>query len=426
MARSQQEVDWQTTKKTVLERSRHMFNNPFMSDIAFSCEGSDKKFFAHKYVLATSSAVFYAMFYGELAEKNPVVHLSDTDEESLEEFLRFLYTDECNLTTDNAVFVLYLAKKYIVPSLAQKCIEFLEAHLAVENVSTVLQQALQFDEKKLEKKCLELIDLKTSEAVACDAFTGINEATLAHILKRESLTVKEVDLFKAVLKWSEAECSRKGIEANAKNKRAAMGNAIYQIRFASMNLQDFGQNVSQSGILTLEEMVLFYDKFSGVERTSEVWNMSERRAKEEILLRCCRFHSYGIRMESARVSTWEDALGISFSKPVKIHGVRLLGTDGDEYNVKLEVWSWIIKNKFRSEQDNRGIFGFDVMLPVPIKVQANVPVHLKASIAGRPPTYWDAPRVRKTVETNGITVRFETKKDTGHFDEIIFSEMLTE
>jgi hypothetical protein len=426
MARSQQEVDWQTTKKTVLERSRHMFNNPFMSDVAFSCDGSDKKFFAHKYVLATSSAVFHAMFYGELAEKNPVVHLSDTDEESLEEFLRFLYTDECNLTTHNAVFVLYLAKKYIVPFLAQKCVEFLEANLAVENVSTVLQQALQFDEKKLEKKCLGLIDLKTSEAVACDAFTGINEATLAHILKRESLTVREVDLFKAVLKWSEAECSRKGIEANAKNKRAAMGNAIYQIRFASMNLQDFGQNVSQSGILTLEEMVLFYDKFSGVERTSEIWNMSETRAKEDILLRCCRFHSYGIRIFSTTVSTWEDALGISFSKPVKIHGVRLLGTEGDEYNVKLEVWSWIIKKKFHSEQDNRGIFGFDVMLPVPIKVQANVPVHLKANITGYHYSYWEAPCVRKTVETNGITVSLETKKDTGHFDEIIFSEMLTE
>ena len=82
MAQSEQYVDWQSTKNTVVERSRHMFNNPFMSDIMFSCEGSDKKFFAHKYVLSTSSAVFYAMFYGELAEKNKVVHLSDTSEES--------------------------------------------------------------------------------------------------------------------------------------------------------------------------------------------------------------------------------------------------------------------------------------------------------------------------------------------------------
>ena len=421
MARSEQEVDWQTTKKTVLERSRHMFNNSFMSDIAFSCEGSDKKFFAHKYVLATSSAVFHAMFYGELAEKNPVVHLSDTDEESLEEFLRFLYTDECNLTTNNAVFVLYLAKKYIVPSLAQKCFEYFDANFAAKNVIVLLQQAIQFDENELEEKCWDFIDLKANEVVASDGFSDINQATLVELLKREPLNVEEVDLFKAVLKWSEGECSRKGIEANAKNKRAAMGNAIYQIRFSSMTLRDLAQNASQSGILTPEEMVLFYDKFGGVERTSEVWNMSETRAKGDILLRCCRFHNYGISLNSS-VRTWEDALGISFNKPVKIHGFRLLSREREEYNVKLEVCSRIIEKKFHSEKDNRGIYGFDVMLPVPFKVQANVPVHLKATITGLPCFYWGA-GVRKTLKTSGITVNFETFEEINHFDEIIFSEM---
>ena len=424
MATSQQEVDWQSTKKTVLERNRHMFNNPFMSDIAFSCEGSDKKFVAHKHVLATSSAVFYPMFYGELAEKNPVVHLSDTDEESLEEFLRFLYTDECNLTTDNAVFVLYLAKKYIVPSLAQKCFEYFDANFAAENVFILLQQEIQFDENKLEEKCWDFIDLNTSEAVASDGFCDINQATLVKLVKRESLNVEEVDLFEAVLKWSEAECSRKGIEANAKNKRAAMGNAIYQIRFASMTLEDLAQNVSQSGILTLEEMLLFYEKLGRAERTSEVWNMSEKRAKEDILLRCSRFVSYGT---NPPVSTWEDTLGISFSKPVKFHGVRLLGGKQGEYNVKLEVSSQIIENIFHSEEDDIDHViseGFDVMLPVPIKVQANVPVHLKATITGCRCSHWNS-RVGDTAEKNGITASFETEKYS-YFDGVIFSENLND
>jgi hypothetical protein len=181
MATSQQEVDWQSTMKTVLERSRHMFNNPFMSDIAFSCEGSDNKVFAHKHVLGTSSAVFYAMFYGELAEKNSVVHLSATDEESLEEFLRFLYTDECNLTTENAVFVLYLANKYIVPSLAQKCFEHFDANIAAENVLILLQQAIQFHENKLKEKCWDFIDLKVNEVVGSDGFSDINQATLSRV-----------------------------------------------------------------------------------------------------------------------------------------------------------------------------------------------------------------------------------------------------
>ena len=117
MASVQHEIDWQSTKKSVSERNRHMFNNPDMSDISFTCEGSDKIFYAHKYVLGTSSVVFRAMFYGDLAEKNSVVHLSDTDENSFEEFLRFLYTDTCNLTIDNGMSLMYLGKKYLVSSL---------------------------------------------------------------------------------------------------------------------------------------------------------------------------------------------------------------------------------------------------------------------------------------------------------------------
>ena len=431
MAKSQQDVDWQSTKKTVLERSRHMFNNSFMSDVMFSCEGSDKKFFAHKYVLGTSSAVFYAMFYGKLAEMNSVVHLSDTNDESLEDFLRFLYTDDCNLTADNAMFVLYLAKKYIVPALAQKCTEFLEANLVVESALAILQQAIKFDEKKLETKCWELIELKTNEAVASDAFVDIDQTTLKKLLKRESLKVKEIDLFRAVLKWSEAECKRKGKEANAKNKRAAIGNAIYQIRFASMTLHEFGQNVSQSGILTPEENVMFYDKFSGVERASKVWNLSERCARERTLLRCRRFDEYGRCY--AGIATWEHTICVSFSKPVNFHGVRLLGNNGGEYDVKLDVFSQSVRKKFRSKRESHGIAGFDVVLPDPIQVQTNAVVQLRAAIYITSGNFMSSGlRGRKKIEINGVTVNFfdtpgvrtsNTTVQEGQFDEIIFSEI---
>ena len=94
------------------------------------------------------------------------------------------------------MFVLYLAKKYIVPSLAEKCIEFLEVNLAVKNVFVVLQQALQFDERNLEKKCWDMIDLKTSEAIVSDAFTDISQSTLVKFLKRESLKSKRLNFSK--------------------------------------------------------------------------------------------------------------------------------------------------------------------------------------------------------------------------------------
>ena len=78
-------------------------------------------------MLATSSAAFYAMSYGKLADMNSTVHLSDTNDEYLEEFLRYLYKDECNLTANNAMSVLCLAMKYVVLSLAEMCFEFTES-----------------------------------------------------------------------------------------------------------------------------------------------------------------------------------------------------------------------------------------------------------------------------------------------------------
>ena len=243
------------------------------------------------------------------------------------------------------------------------------------------------------------------------------------------MNVKEYDLYNAVLKWSEAECSRKGIEANAKNKRTAIGNAIYQIRFASMTLQEFGQITSQSSMLTPEEMVLFYEKFSGVEGVSEVWSMSERRVRSENLLRSCRFVEY----TDSWGSKSKYAVCVSFNKTVKFHGVRLLGENEEEYDVELKVFSHVIEKKFISQNNSRNISGFDVMLPTPVTVQANVIVPLEATISGDIDFNYGV-NGKNPVTTSGITVTFydlphvhsnknPTMPKKRQFDEIIFSEV---
>ena len=67
--------DWQSSKKTISERNAYMFNNELMSDVSFTCGESSRIFHAHKYVLATSSAVFFAMFHGDLAQKESTIRI---------------------------------------------------------------------------------------------------------------------------------------------------------------------------------------------------------------------------------------------------------------------------------------------------------------------------------------------------------------
>jgi hypothetical protein len=282
MALAQSDVDWQSTKKSVSERNSHMFNNSDMSDISFTWEGSDKILYAHKYVLGTSSAVFHAMFYGDLAEKNSVVHLSDTDEKSLEEFLRFLYTDECNLTTDNVISVMYLSKKYIVPSLTKECVNNLESSIEAENVMSILEQATHFDERKLEMSCWQFIESNTKQAVASTDFDNISQNTLASLLRRDELDIVEVELFRAVLKWSDFQCSKKDDEVtreSRRTRRSVIGDAIYDLRFLAMNEKVFAQNVAISGLLTAEEMIPIYNKFNGIDSPDLKWKISRKRSK---------------------------------------------------------------------------------------------------------------------------------------------------
>ena len=126
-----------TTRYTIKERCKFMFNNELLSDVKFvvrDAEGGSEsmarvKIPAHKFLLAISSPVFYAMFYGELAEKKDSIDISDCHHASLLELFRFIYSDEVILNADNVMQVLYLAKKYMLPSLADKCTEFLRENL---------------------------------------------------------------------------------------------------------------------------------------------------------------------------------------------------------------------------------------------------------------------------------------------------------
>ncbi|GBP98101.1 hypothetical protein EVAR_68645_1 [Eumeta japonica] len=74
--------NWQATKATVLERNAAMFNNELMSDVTFIV-GDDfdtvQTIPAHKYILATGSSVFYAMFYGGLAENKQEIKVPDVE-----------------------------------------------------------------------------------------------------------------------------------------------------------------------------------------------------------------------------------------------------------------------------------------------------------------------------------------------------------
>ena len=161
---------------------------------------------AHKFVLSISSPVFEAMFYGELAETRDSIELPDCEYESLFELFRYMYSDEVNLSGSNVMGVLYLAKKYMVPSLAEKCTEYLQEKLDPSNVFSILPSSQKYEEKDLVDRSWKVIEKKTEEAVKSDGFVTIERSLLEAVVIRYTLTIEEIELFKAVDSWATKEC----------------------------------------------------------------------------------------------------------------------------------------------------------------------------------------------------------------------------
>ena len=265
------EENWQTKRQTIKERTTFMFNNELLSDVKFvvpasTGESESKKVIpAHKFVLAISSPVFFAMLCGQMAESTDSIELPDCEYESLLELFRFMYSDEVNLSGSNVMQVLYLAEKYIVPSLAAKCTKYLQDNLDASNVFCILPHAQKFDYKDLEDRCWEVIEKQTEEAVTSDDFLTLERSLVEAVVKREALRVKEVELFKAVDRWATRESERQGMTPDGNVKRRILGEEIVKaIRFPLMPLEEFASVVFDSYILTIQEVGDMMKHYSGI------------------------------------------------------------------------------------------------------------------------------------------------------------------
>ena len=423
-----------------------MLNNNHLSDVKFvalqrSGENDSKKAIpAHKFILAISSPVFEAMFFGELAETKDTVELPDCDYGSLLELFRYMYSDEVNLSGSNVMGVLYLAKKYLVSSLVDKCTEYLQFNLDPSNVFSILPTAQRYEEKELIDRCWEVIDSGAEFAVKSDGFQTIERSLLEGMVARDTLAIEEVELFKAVDTWATKQCRKHGFEVSGKMKRKVLGEQIVRaIRFPLMKRDEFAAVVLDTNILTCDEIVNFF-KFYSSTLTSPLGFSETPRINQAAFPRCGRFQS--VSEEFVTYSSDRHYLLFAVDKDIMLHGLRLLGSENNKYTVNLKVWdfsdhpltvlvskSGIFTAKAFQYKSFR-IHMFDVLFDRPAHIKKETQYRLEALISG-PPSLKGTDGL-DSVRSSGVTFQFfssafgglkETNKSVGQFLEFIFCEV---
>ena len=430
---------WQTTRKTLTERVEFLLNNSLMSDVSFvvrNASGEEESLAAHKFVLAVSSPVFYAMFYGELAESKNKIVLPDCDSESFLEFLRFLYSDKVDLTGGSVMQVSYLAKKYIVPELETECTNFLKKNLSPENVFDMLLLAKKLEEEVLVVRCWEVVDRSTQDALESETFPSIPRELLEEVVKRNVLTIPEIDLFQAVDRWATAECVRKDLEPVEDSKSIVTGKEVLSnIRFLLMSQNQFAEKVRCSGLLSKDEIIELFMCFSGRSVSSLKFIKQPRKLiSPRAFSRCKRFskvkHGWGY---DGKI----DSLVFSVDSPVLIGGVRLFGSRGLAYDVSLKLYSlssesndgfpelFSVDSSFTTDEESNGYYGFDVVFDHSIALHHDIQYQICAKISGS--DSWRGSSGLSLVDCNGIQFRFPiqtspngTNEPRGQFADLLF------
>ena len=379
-----------------------MFNNDLFSDVKFVARGpngeseSKQVIPGHKFVLSISSPVFEAMFYGELAETGDTIELPDCEYDSLLELFRYMYSDEVNLSGSNVMGVLYLAKKYMVPSLVDKCAEYLQDNLDASNVFGILTQAQKYEEKNLVDHCWKVIDEQAEEAMKSEGFVTIERSLLERVVERDPLNIQEIELFKAVNLWATKRCEEQGLPTDGSEKRRILGERIVKgIRFPVMTQHEFAAVVLDFKILTPDEVFSVLKYFSSVPDTTLGFSEKKRIGSRGSFQRCCRFGSV-VHTDSGYpyLPDKKDCLIFRVDKDISLLGVTLCGSRNCNYSVVIKIKnlndavyicyksgnfsSTSIKSSDRVFQ----YFGFNIFFDRPVVIRKGARHRVEASISG--------------------------------------------
>ena len=434
---------WQATRLTIRERCKFMFNNDLFSDVKFVVpktigEEGKQVIPAHKFVLSISSPVFEAMFYGELAETRDSIELPDCEYESLLELFRYMYIDEVNMSGSNVMGVLYLAKKYILPSLVVKCTEYLQDNLDPSNVFSILPSVQKYEGKNLVDRCWKLIDENTEEAVKSDGFATIDRSLLEAVVARDTLAIEEMELFKAVDLWATKKCERQGLAADGAIKRTLLGEKVVKaIRFPTMKQRNFASVVLDSRLLATDEIISIIKYFNNVSTAATGFPETKRSFYSgNNVLRCCRFGS--VASQALSYGDWrKDAINFSVDKDIELCGVCFFGNqDNKTFSLHLKVVDAKRQNVLTSESgtyhsellqaEKCSYHGFEVLFQKKISLNKNITYSIRVLISGSPSLR--GAHCVSSVQCSDVTFTFmdsvysanETDLKQGQFPELLF------
>lgn len=140
----------------------------------------DKKFKAHKAIIAARSSVFAEMFKDETSGKETgVITIPDCDPGAFKEFLRYVYSGRLqNISFRCAVGVFRIADKFNVKELISFCMDYIRQNMKAEDFFEVITLAEEYHYNKLHSAIQEFFNDNLGEIFKSDGWQNLLKTNL--------------------------------------------------------------------------------------------------------------------------------------------------------------------------------------------------------------------------------------------------------
>lgn len=164
--------------------------------------------------------------------------------------MNFLYNDQPILDKHNVGLVFSIATALRIEALRKACLTV----LSPTTVLHVLSELHHDSDEEIFDDCERTFVELSRKAIKSKSFRKLERSLLKRILVINDLKCKEINLFEAVVRWSEAECRRKHLTVTPANMRSVLGESLHNIRFGHMTMKEFKSGPKASGLLKKEEV----------------------------------------------------------------------------------------------------------------------------------------------------------------------------
>jgi len=192
------------------------------------------------------------------------VEIKDTSAEAFASLLKCVYTDETEVDSTNIADLIKVGKKYQIEKLQILCADFMEADVNINNcleLFTIAPDLLGDEEFGL-----EFIRENTEEIIEGEAFLNLPKHRLMTLIKDDRLSVDELPLFNALVRWAKNEAKKQERKDDADTLKAILKDFMPLIRFPTMDVSEIAGHVATSGLLEQNQLL---DLFKFVSITDE-------------------------------------------------------------------------------------------------------------------------------------------------------------